>query len=126
MELDPEHSVAAVAAGQSSLKAFAESAVAYLATVLMTWLLSRLLVGRRLTKLETKHATDLAELEERLMEKFSTLSHDHAALAQEVWGAQQQNGLRGEVEKVKTMQQRHGETLASIKAMLELLIKQQS
>ncbi|WP_461415743.1 hypothetical protein [Gemmatimonas sp.] len=52
------------------------------------------------------------------------LSHDHAALAQEVWGAQQQNGLRGEVgERSRTLQQRHGETLASIKAMLELLIK---
>lgn len=119
--IDPEQSAAV---GAWSLKAFTESALAYLATAFLGWLASRLLVGRRLAKLEAAHATSLIDMEKRIMEKLNGLAADHAALAQEVWGAQQQNGLRGEVETVKAMQQRHGETLASIKAMLEVLLKQ--
>ncbi|GAB1345032.1 hypothetical protein [Gemmatimonas sp.] len=124
LSLDPEQSASVVSAGQWSVKAFAESALAYLATALVGWLASRVLVGRRIAQLESSHERSLTEMEERIMEKLNGLAADHAALAQEVWGAQQQNGLRGEVAKIKDLQQRHGETLASIKAMLEVLLKQ--
>ena len=136
--IDPEQSASVVSAGVSaggSVKAFTESALAWLATALLGWLASRVLMGRRVAKLEAAQGTSLAqlkeayetsltEMEERIMEKLNGLAADHAALAQEVWGAQQQNGLRGDVAKIKDLQQRHGETLASIKAMLEVVLKQ--
>jgi hypothetical protein len=136
-------------ASQASLaattwKTVAATAVPYLITGALGWLGSSLRLGRKIRrsdKANKEHADEtekrfthaLTELTERVTEQLETMKSDiderlHASttrideIAQEVWGAQKTNGMRGDIRKLKQDSEQQGKVLAGIDAKVDMLI----
>lgn len=131
--LDPEQSGSF---GHLAVKGM-EEGVAYLVTLVVGWVLSRLLVGKRLAALErtveqqpavTHQAiTDaLAEQEERIMERIEKITSEQSEVRQEVFGVRGHGGISARIDRMDQQLQGISRAVAGVDAKMQLLVKLQA
>lgn len=138
--IDPEPTASAGA----TIAALAESGLAYGFTLILGWIVSQLFVGKRLKKHEEAmkdqhHAQrdelavsiedlgkTIASIREEILLRVEKNEHAHQSVAQEVWGAHETNGIRGDVKLLKDEVSGYGRALSSIDAKMEILLQRHS
>lgn len=117
--LDPESGKAAAPLVGTAL----ENGVGYLITAVLTWVASRLNVGKKINALDRNLTKKLDAFKEEMMLRQSELESQIASMAQELYGAKGNGGMIKSLELVQADVAALNERSAGMDAKLDILIK---